>query len=358
VSATVDRLHGGWRQVGARREIVIRLGALISVALYACVLGGCGPSPGSGAEGGEVTRSEEAPTEPAPDESPADDEQHYSFGSYKDVDELFQRLGYTPERWSAGIREVPRVYITNIPGRWRSTVSKEVSVQTKKRIFFRALGPLALRANELILEDRKRVQGLVEVLDSGKDLASADHAWLAGLAVRYKCADSDEPSLDRSTLTELSSRVDIVPVSLALSQAAEESGWGTSRFAAEGNALFGQWTWSEKAINPDQQRAALGNYGIAAFETPLQSVLAYMNNLNTHRAYRGLRVRRAELRSGGERMSGRVLAETLTSYSERGPEYVKSLHAIMRVNHLDPTDDACLDDGPTIYLVPTGEGAE
>jgi uncharacterized FlgJ-related protein len=101
----------------------------------------------------------------------------------------------------------------------------------------------------------------------------------------------------------------------------------------------------------------MGDYRIAAFETPLQSVMAYMRNLNTHAAYAGLRARRAELRSKGERISGWELVKTLDRYSERGPAYVASLHTIMRVNGLDPADDAYLGDGPTIWLVPVGEGA-
>ena len=131
------------------------------------------------------------------------------------------------------------------------------------------------------------------------------------------------------------------------------SGWRAApALAAEGNALFGQWTWGDNAIKPEQQREKLGNYGIAAFETPLQSVLAYMHNLNTHRAYAGLRARRASMRSAGEPLSGRSLAEMLDRYSERGIDYVKSLHAIMRVNHLDAADSAYLAQGETIWLVP------
>ena len=82
------------------------------------------------------------------------------------------------------------------------------------------------------------------------------------------------------------------------------------------------------------------------------------HNLNTHRAYQGLRARRAALRSAGEPLSGRVLAETLDRYSERGVEYVKSLHTIMRVNHLDATDSAYLGEGETIWLVPVGAGVD
>ena len=137
-----------------------------------------------------------------------------------------------------------------------------------------------------------------------------------------------------------------------MAQAAEESGWGTSRFAAEGNALFGQWAWSGQRIRPAQQRGQLGDYGIAAFEAPLQSVVAYVRNLNTHAAYAQLRARRAELLESGSSVSGWVLAETLTRYSERGQEYVDTLHTIMRVNRLEATDEAYLNGGRSIFLVP------
>jgi len=270
--------------------------------------------------------------QPAEEQPP--EEQRLEFESYTEVLELFEQLQYTPEAWQAGIREVPRVFVTKIPERWRNETARQIDIPLKKRLFFRALAPLVLRANEMILTDRKRLQA------AGAD----DAAWVSELARRYDVEDGDSD--------ELLARVDIVPVSLALSQGAEESGWGTSRFAAEGNALFGQWTWGANAIKPKQQREKLGNYGIAAFETPLQSVLAYMHNLNTHRAYSGLRARRASMRSAGEPISGRSLAETLDRYSERGIEYVKSLHAIMRVNRLDPADSAYLAQGPTMWLVP------
>ena len=152
-------------------------------------------------------------------------------------------------------------------------------------------------------------------------------------------------------LTALLERVDIVPPSLAMAQSAEESGWGTSRFADLGNALFGQWTWSG-GIEPLNKRQDKGSYGIARFDTPLQSVEAYMRNLNTHAAYQSLRERRAAMRRAGERPDGYELAKTLTSYSERGEDYVHSLHAIMRVNKLQPADDAYLSSGPPLYLVP------
>ncbi len=321
------------RSAGSAAMWMVLAGGLVSMA--------CAKEPATGPE--------EAATRP---------EERFEFTSYTQVGELFEKIGYTPEAWQAGIREVPRVYLTNVAPRWRERVSNEVSVQTKKRIFFRALAPLALRSNELILRDRARLADLRSRLDGGGEITAEDRQWFAQLASRYGVAQEDQAQTDDRTLEELMERVDAVPVSLALSQCAEESGWGTSRFAAEGNALFGQWSWGGTGIKPEQQRAGMGDYRIAAFETPLGSVMAYMLNLNTHAAYAGLRALRAELRARGERISGWELAESLDRYSERGQAYVESLHSIMRVNKLDPADDAFLGDGPTIYLVPVGEGVD
>lgn len=298
-----------------------------------------------------------APNGKAADAPSKRPEQRFEFTSYTEVGELFEELNYTPEAWQAGIREVPRVYLTTIAPRWRDRVSKEVEVLDKKRIFFRSLAPLVLRSNEFILRDRARLQELRDRSAAGGELSREDREWLAKLAVAYGVLENERGAVDGSVLDELLLRVDVVPVSLALAQCAEESGWGTSRFAAEGNALFGQWSWGGNGLKPLQQREGMGDYRIAAFETPLESVMAYMMNLNTHRAYAGLRARRAELRARGERMSGWELAKTLDKYSERGPAYVESLHGIMKVNRLDPADDAFLGDGPTIWLIPVGEGA-
>lgn len=279
------------------------------------------------------------------------------FDSIAQVEKLINDLNYTPEAWQAGIREVPRLYITNIPPRWRDKTSKEIDVVTKKRTFFRLLGPLVLHSNELIQADRNRIESIIRTLRAGASVSPKDQTFLRETASAYKVGGDDADLADNALHDELLRRVDILPPSLVLAQAAEESGWGTSRFAVKGNALFGMWTWSDAGVTPLQQRAELGNYKIAAYETPLQSVIAYMHNLNTHQAYRQLRARRAELRKAGAKVTGWELAKTLTSYSERGQGYVDSLHSLMKVNVLQPTDDAHLSDGPTILLIPVGENA-
>jgi Bax protein len=268
-----------------------------------------------------------------------------TINNYQEALDLFTELDYTPEAWQAGIRVVPRLYLSKINERWSKVTTKEIDVALKKRLFFRAIGPLALRSNELILADRNRLE---EIIRSGN--YADEQPWLQKLAGQYRL-QMDDFSDDAALATSLQLRVDIVPPSLVLAPAAEESGWGTSRFAFAGNALFGQWTWGDKGIRPEGQRANKGDYKIASFDSPLQSVQAHAMNLNTHNAYREFRARRAELRDTGVRISGLALTSALTGYSERGTDYVKSLNSIINFNKLDPADDAYLDDKQPIVMI-------
>ena len=240
---------------------------------------------------------------------------------------------------------MPRLYLSEISDEWSKVTTKEIDVTLKKQLFFRALGPLALRSNELILQDRERLE---EIIETGN--YSAHKGWLMNLSELYRMPQ-DAITADAAFAEALLLRVDVVPPSLVLAQAAEESGWGTSRFAFSGNALFGQWTWGENGIRPEQQREQKGDYKIAAFESPLESVRAHARNLNSHRTYDDFRRRRAELRLQGKRISGLELTGYLTGYSERGAEYVKSLNSIINYNQLDPADDAFLGDNQPVVLI-------
>ena len=284
----------------------------------------------------------------------ADEELKKEISSYKDILDLFEELNYTPEAWQAGIREIPRVYLIIIGERWGKTTTKEIDVLLKKQLFFRGIAPLVLRANELIMKDRKRLEEIRSKFSENIALDQMDRIWIEKISVLYKVKSSGD-EVTASILDELWKKVDIVPPALALGQAAEESGWGTSRFAAAGNAIYGQWTWGSNAMVPEQQRKELGNYGIAAFGSLQESVSSYMLNLNTHNAYSDLRQKRAELRANGQKITGAILAEQLTKYSERGEEYVKGLKSLMEYNRLGPADDAYLAEGPPIYLVPVAE---
>jgi hypothetical protein len=179
------------------------------------------------------------------------------YRDYKDAFALFDRLGYTQQAWQAGIRDIPRVYLEDIPAQWGERNSKVIPVADKKRLFFRLLVPIIRRVNELIAADRARAKEISERLTRDGDVSAEDRTWLTELAVQYKVISSPGGRLDPDRYSELLLRVDIIPASLSLAQAASESGWGTSRFAAEGNALFGQWSWG-KGLKPTEQRGALG----------------------------------------------------------------------------------------------------
>ena len=133
---------------------------------------------------------------------------------YRDVLALFDRLGYTQHAWQSGIREVPRVYLEDIPEEWQERSAKLASVADKKRLFFRLIGPVVLRVNELIVADRARAKEITGRLQIGEDVSPEDLAWLSELAVRYKLIKSTDDRLDSDSFAELLLRVDIIPPSL------------------------------------------------------------------------------------------------------------------------------------------------
>lgn len=246
---------------------------------------------------------------------------------------------------------VPRALVVVINQGWAEDAEK-TPVTIKKELFYRALVPMVLYANDEIRRDRTRLTSIAKQSAEGTRPADEDMGFLRDLAVRYRVvkAGTDDGSI-LSALGELLARVDIVPPALALGQGAYESGYGTSRFAMFGNALFGQWTFDGSGMRPKEKRASKGNYGVAAFDWPLDSVRAYMLNLNSHRSYADLRAKRADMRRRGELVTSKPLAATLTKYSERGQAYVDSLQSIIRVNGLDIADTARLKDEPLTLIV-------
>jgi uncharacterized FlgJ-related protein len=277
----------------------------------------------------------------------------FHFANVDELRRFFTEHEFTIDTWHGGDRTIPRLYLASVPPRWRDEVAPNLTVETKKRYFFFVYAPLVLESNEDIMLERTRLLAV-----AANDRRSADDdAWLVDLARRYLVIEDDDTSVDADALAKLRRRVDVIPPSLALAQAAVESGWSTSRFAVEGNALFGQWTWGEDGITPEQQRGNLGDYKIRRFNTPEASIAAYMHNLNTHRSYRGFREERARLRAEGSVPGGSELAPTLTSYSEKGEEYTEMLRSVIRVNDLTPADDAQLRDMRPVMLVPVGPGS-
>lgn len=261
------------------------------------------------------------------------------IGSLDDLKALFDEHQYNKESWAKGNREVPRITFAGVSERWAEG-SKNLPVDTKKRVFFRLMAPLALVSNENILSEREIVKTSPLTSDA-----------LKKIALKYKVIDSETSELDETMRQTLLTRVDILPPSLVLAQAAEESGWATSRFTQEGNAFFGQWDFTGKGMKPLSQRKELGNYGVARFDSPLASVEGYMLNVNTNKAYQKLRDLRSELRSKNEAVTGYQLAGTLDKYSERGQAYIDGLRSLISYNKLEQVDEAYLSKSKVVHLI-------
>ncbi len=195
--------------------------------------------------------------------------------------------------------------------------------------FIKIVLPLILDENKKITEDREK---LFKIL--GKNFNTVgERVWLNRRFKEYKIEDHD--------LAKLKMRMDIIPVSIALAQAANESGWGTSRFALEGNALFGQWTWSKKGISP-KNKDPDQSHKILQFQVLKASVKAYKNNLNTHNAYKEFREARAKLRQDKKKIVGLDLTKYLHRYSGIGEKYVIILDDIIEKNSLTDFDKTIL----------------
>ena len=203
------------------------------------------------------------------------------------------------------------------------------SVKKRKEFFIQIVLPLILEENKNIKLDRKRLFSIINKSNNSK----SEKQWLEKKYKQYGI-----PSRDLSILKR---RMDIVPVSLALAQAAKETGWGTSRFAQQGNALFGQWTWSGEGLKPKDAEKNEG-HKVMKFNVLQASVRAYQRNLNTHSSYEDFRLARAKLRDLGEALDSMILSEYLDEYAETGNEYVKVLQKIIQQNNLKDFDDAKL----------------
>ncbi len=277
-------------------------------------------------------------------------ERYHTVRTYRETMQILDSLGYTDEAFKKGMRKVPRVVITRISRRWGHEADA-LPVGLKKSIFLRLLASEALMANEEVANERRRMLDIVKRVKEGP-ISRREAEWLRQLALKYKVIKHSNDLLMPSMFQTLKRRVDIVPASLIVAQGAIESGWGTSRFAIEGNALFGQWSFSDTALKPKEQRQELGNYGLATFKTPLDSIRAYILNINTHPAYRLFRLMREELRDGGFALSGIMLAPALEHYSERKGAYVEDLIGLIRANRLGWLDRAKLSDGETVVIHP------
>ena len=203
------------------------------------------------------------------------------------------------------------------------------STKKRKNLFIKIILPLVIEENNRIKLNRIK---LFSILNKNHN-SNSEREWLNEKFKQYGVLNKD--------VSTLKIRMDEIPVSLAIAQAAKETGWGTSRFAIEGNALFGQWTWSGEGIKPAEADNN-ATHKVMKFKILKSSVRAYQRNLNTHSGYKKFRTARAELRDNNKKLDGLTLATYLDKYAETGAEYVKIIKQIIKQNNLTDFDDVKL----------------
>ena len=246
------------------------------------------------------------------------------------LESLFDERGYTMARLQDGA-PVPRLAVVRLP-RDLAEISES---DARKALFLRSLLPLVLQANAEIARIRKQVVAALDARGAGR-IGATDALWLEQVAGWYGADPQDDADILR--------RIDQVPPSLVLAQAAQESGWGSSRFARNANALFGQRVWSDRKPGLAPKDAEDQRFRVRAFPDLLSSVRAYLHNLNSHRAYAELRARRARARAVGTPADALDLAGSLVAYSEEGTAYVAALRRLIDSNDLAALDALRLDD--------------
>ena len=202
----------------------------------------------------------------------------------------------------------------------------------KKSAFFEFLDPVVEEANREIKQERILFSYIKKQIENSKRLSARTQRQFAVLKKKYKIKKAD-PLEDQLRVLDL--RINTVPKALVLIQAANESAWGTSRFAQEANNLFGQWCFSKGCGVVPANRVDGAKHEVQRFDNIYDSVVAYLRNINTHQAYRNLRKRRLELVKSGDEISAQHLVNELGSYSERGEDYIKDIRQMILMNNLE-----------------------
>ncbi len=244
--------------------------------------------------------------------------------TFSDIKKLFEDVDYK----LSDVRKyklVKPVALTWLPHEIKSIDN----VKKKKELFIQIILPLILEENNNIRQDRKK---LFTIINKSKN-SDLELKWLEKKYKEYGISSKD--------LSTLKIRMDEIPVSLAIAQSVKETGWGSSRFALEGNALFGQWTWSGKGLKPEY-REENKDHEVMKFNVLQASVRAYHRNLNTHPSYHDFRLTRAELRDQGQPLDSLILVHDLKDYAETGNEYVEKIKIIIIQNNLKDFDDVQL----------------
>jgi len=240
------------------------------------------------------------------------------------IEQLFKDTNYSLSEVRR-TKKVKPIRLSLLPNEMKSIESSG----KRKSLFIKIILPLVLEENNRIIIDRKKLFSILNKNKNSKD----EIKWLNQKFKQYGVVNKD--------LATLKVRMDIIPVSLAIAQAAKETGWGTSRFAIEGNALFGQWTWSGEGIKPAGADTD-ATYKVMKFNVLKASVRAYQRNLNTHSSYKKFRFVRAQLRDDNRKLDSLKLAEYLDNYAQTGTEYTKVLKQIIQQNKLKDFDEVKL----------------
>lgn len=227
---------------------------------------------------------------------------------------------------------VPNFVVDKLP----KDISYIEDTKIRKKIFISIVLPLIVENNKKINLKRNRLLNIYEKLAVSKTLSLTEHNWLMNLAVEYSV---NTKHVHKITIAKtLLNHVDIIPNSIAIAQAAKESGWGTSRFAKEGNALFGQWTYDNaNGLLPSQRNEGEEHF-IRSFGNLKESVISYMYNINSHNAYDLFREKRKEFRSDKININSLILVQELKPYAE-SPDYTDILYQIIKTNNLQLFDN-------------------
>ena len=268
--------------------------------------------------------SKKAVKNPEAKQKPYDPKNDYNLNTLT-VLNLFEDLDYDLDT----VRDsklVKPIYFTRLP----KDLDSLRSTKKKKETFLKILLPLIVAENEKIENDRKY---LFKILKQNEK--PENKKWINKRYRDYKVSNRN--------VNELIEKMDVIPISIALAQAAKESGWGTSRFALEGNAIFGQWTWKGDGIEP-LEKSGDQNHKILKFPLLRASVKAYITNLNTHNGYKDFRKKRSKLREQNKPLVGQDLIDELDNYAQTGKEYTKVLRQIIDQNDLDEFETVEIDD--------------
>ena len=241
-----------------------------------------------------------------------------------EIDSLFKEVNYNLK----DVRDTKLVKPIDI-GLLPNEIKNIGNTKKRKDMFIKIVLPLIVKENNKIRVDRKR---LFTILNKNSN-TDIEKKWLEKKYKQYGVRKND--------LSTLKVRMDEIPVSLAIAQAAKETGWGTSRFALKGNALFGQWTWSGEGLKPKNADEGK-DHKVMKFHSLQLSVRAYLRNLNTHSTYKNLRKARTQLRNQNKPLDSLVLSKHLDKYAETGSKYIEVLQKIIEQNNLKDFDEARL----------------